>query len=51
MISNKENLKFYSSGEEAFRPEIVFNPYVQRMFQVSFSLFNNQNSWKKDIKF
>ncbi|CAF4362824.1 unnamed protein product, partial [Rotaria magnacalcarata] len=20
-------------GEEAFRPEVVFNPYVQRMFQ------------------
>ena len=24
-------------GEEAFRPDLVFNPYVQRMFQVDFS--------------
>jgi len=30
----KKNQSFVSSGEEAFRPEVVFNPYIQRMFQV-----------------
>ncbi len=29
-----------SRRDEAFRPDLVFNPYIQRMFQVCFfSLF------------
>jgi hypothetical protein len=25
---------YISSGEEAFQPELISNPYIQRMFQV-----------------
>jgi hypothetical protein len=28
-------------GEEAFQPELVFNPYIQRMFQVCISFLSS----------
>ena len=34
-----ENYKFqFSRSDEAFQSELVFNPYIQRMFQVCTSL-------------
>lgn len=31
------NIFEFHRNEEAFRPDIVFNPYIQRMFQVDIS--------------
>jgi hypothetical protein len=50
----KQNSFFYCfpSGDEAFRPEVIFNPYIQRMFQVCFFyLFSFFNQLKTKTNF